>query len=139
MLDSEITKLVADAAYLLRLLEVNPSIKLADNKIVHYTLHKNMGWVRLEQGLQTQDKTSVDVFLAEAKANLETAIDLARENQLSPNQQASAHCLLAQVLEAKGDDSKQVREEWEYCLCHNSVKTPEEDVWKVEAQKRLSL
>ncbi len=128
-----------DAAYLLRLLEVNPSIKLADNKIVHYTLHKNMGWVRLEQGLQTQDKTSVDVFLAEAKANLETAIDLARENQLSQKQQASAHCLLAQVLEAQGDDSKQVQKEWEYCLDYNPVRTPEEDAWKIKAQQRLSL
>lgn len=126
-----------DAAYLLRQLELNPSIKLADNQIVHYTLHKNLGWVRLEQGLQTQDKASVNVFLAEAKANLETAIDLARENQLSPKQQASTHCLLAQVLEAQGDDSKKVLEKWEYCLDHNPVTTPDEDVWKVEAQKRL--
>ncbi len=126
-----------DAAYLLRQLELNRSIKLSDNQIVHYTLHKNMGWVRLEQGLQTQDKASVNVFLAEAKANLNTAIDLARENQLSQTQQASAHCLLAQVLEAKGDDSKQVRREWEYCLDYNPVRTPEEDAWKVEAQKRL--
>ena len=41
-----------NAAYLLRRLELNPSIKLTDKKILHYTLHKNLGWVRLEQGLQ---------------------------------------------------------------------------------------
>ena len=128
-----------DAAYLLRRLELNPSIKIPDNQIVHYTLHKNMGWVRLEQGLQAQNKTLKNVFLAEAKANLETAIDLARDNQLSQKQQASAHCLLAQVLEAKGDDSKQVREKWEYCLDYNPVMNSEEDVWKVEAQKRLCI
>ncbi len=127
------------AAYLMRRLESNPSIKLSDNQVVHYALHKNLGWVRLEQGLQTQDKDSVKIFLAEAKANLETAIDLAREQQLSPNQQASAHCLLAKVLEAKAEDSKQELEKWEYCLDHNPVNTPEEDAWKVEAQKRLSL
>lgn len=128
-----------DAAYLLRRLELNRSIKLPDNEIVHYTLHKNLGWVRLEQGLQAQDKTLKKVFLAEAKANLDTAIDLARENQLSPKQQASAHCLLAQVLEAKGDDSQQVREKWEYCLAYNPVRTPEEEAWKFMAQTWLYL
>lgn len=126
-----------DAAYLLRRLELNPSIKLPDNEILHYTSHKNMGWMRLEQGLQTEDDTLKNVFLAQSKANLESAIDLAKENQLSPNQQASAHCLLAKVLEAKGDDSKQVREEWKYCLQYNPVTTLEEDIWRFEAQKRL--
>ena len=126
-----------DAAYLLRRLQSKLSMKLTDNRILSYTLRKNMGWVRLEQGLQAQDKTLKNVFLAQAKAELENAIELAGENQLAPNQQASAHCLLAQVLEAKGDNSRQVREEWEYCLDHNSVSTPEEDIWKVEAQKRL--
>ncbi|MGK7894274.1 MAG: hypothetical protein AB4372_11775 [Xenococcus sp. (in: cyanobacteria)] len=106
---------------------------------MHYNLNKNMGWVRLEQGLQAEDKMLKKVFLAEAKANLETAIDLSRENQLSQKQQASTHCLLALVLEAQGDNSQQVREKWEYCLDYNPVNTPEENVWKVEAQKRLCL
>ncbi len=125
-----------EAAYLLRRLESNPSIKLSDNDIVNYNLNKNLGWTRLEQGLQAQNKTLKNVFLAEAEAKLNEAIDLAKKTQLSKTQQASAHCLLAHVLEEKEHDSKQVQEEWRYCLSNNPVKTPEEDVWKFEAKKR---
>ena len=68
-----------------------------DKLDVRYALLKNLGWARLKQ----------DRYV-EAKAALQDAIAL-------DNQRAAAHCLLAQVLDAKGD-SAAARIEWQQCL-----------------------
>ena len=97
-----------------------------DGKKLLYSLHKNLGWVHWEQGR-----------LAEAEAELLTAIeDLAEPAQLSPERQASAHCLLAQVLDAKGEPD-QASLKWEYCLRHARGLLPEEAAWLNRAQERL--
>jgi tetratricopeptide (TPR) repeat protein len=92
---------------------------------VQYDLHKNLGWVRLEQ--KRYD---------EAEDFLMTAVALgsspeARES-VNPS---SAHCLLAQVLERQ---KQPAREQWTKCQQLGSVTNPDEDPWLYEAQKKLS-
>lgn len=106
----------AAAAFLLqqlRLLGID-----ANDKKFNYVLYKNLGWLQLEQNQ-----------LASAQANLETAISLI-------NEQASAHCLLAQVLD-KEDKSKQAKTYWENCVVFATGITPEEAIWIGLAQQRL--
>jgi Flp pilus assembly protein TadD len=88
------------------------------DKDVKYSLHKNLGWVRLKQKRY-----------AEAKAELRDAIELASDK-------APAYCLLAQVLEGQGD-KKSALSEWEKCLNQASPSNPDEDNWRGMAQERL--
>lgn len=125
------------ATFLLRQLESKFMIRPKRDEMVHYNLHMNMGWVRLRQGLLAEVEVEKQIYLAEAKATLLTAIEIAEEHQFAPKDQAPAHCLLAQVIEARGYDPQQALADWEYCLDHSLALTPEEDAWKVEAQKRL--
>ncbi|NES25063.1 MAG: hypothetical protein F6K41_40685 [Symploca sp. SIO3E6] len=68
---------------------------------------------------------------AEAKTNLKEAISL--DNTENP--QASAYCLLAQVLEEK-DTSKIPLMEWENCLRYADPRYPEEYDWIEQARQR---
>lgn len=98
-----------------------------DGMKLRYSLHKNLGWVHWEQG-----------SLAEAEAELLTAIeDVAEPAKLAPEHQASAHCLLAHVLDAKGHTDHAILK-WEYCLSHTHGLVSEEAVWLKTAQKRLT-
>ena len=133
-----------DAAYLLTQLEKwenadEEKPKLTEDEILGYNRRKNMGWAKLQQGLQEDDKIKKSIYLAEAIAKLEQAIDIAKEEELEQDDQTSAHCLLAKALEANGDDSTKVLEEWNYCHENNSLLNPEELIWKIEAQKRQIL
>jgi len=85
---------------------------------VHYELRKNFGWARLMQKRY-----------AAAETELKIAIKI-------DNNRASAHCLLAQVLEGKGNP-KLARSEWEICFDFANPKWPEEDVWYGMARQRL--
>ena len=86
---------------------------------MRYALLKNLGWARLAQ-----------TRYAEAKEALQTAIALNPER-------ASAHCLLAQVLEAEGN-STHAQTEWELCQNHADDDHPDEDTWNGLAQQRLT-
>jgi tetratricopeptide (TPR) repeat protein len=88
------------------------------DKDVRYSLHKNLGWVRLKQKRY-----------AEAKAELQEAIELGRDK-------APAYCLLAQVLEGQ-NKKKNALSEWEKCLNLASSDLPDEDNWMGIAQERL--
>ncbi|MEG5018415.1 MULTISPECIES: NB-ARC domain-containing protein [unclassified Microcoleus] len=99
-----------------------------NDKIVQVTLHKNLGWAYL--GLQ---------LYSEAETHLEKAIEL-------DNSYAVAHCLLAQVLEAKGETTAALSC-WQKCLnCSTqgqqqegvAWKLPELSIWKSFARERLS-
>ncbi len=94
-------------------------LKLAEHKAEHYALWKNLGWARLEQGRY-----------ADAKACLQTAIDLERE-------QAPAYCLLAQALEKLGEDVEALIA-WENGLRYASSYRPDEDAWIETARQRLA-
>lgn len=86
---------------------------------VKYSLHKNLGWAR-----------AIQKRYAEADADLHMAISLDRER-------ASAYCLLAQVIEAQGND-KAALIQWENCLRYaQPTTTPEEDQWIAMARQRL--
>jgi tetratricopeptide (TPR) repeat protein len=86
---------------------------------VRYDLHKNLGWARLGQARYE-----------EAIVELQAAISL------SPNQ-APAHCLLAQVLESRGDQAS-AQVEWELCLKLADPLRPDEDAWIGMARQRVT-
>lgn len=80
------------------------------DKDLQYFLLKNLGWARLEQ--QRYE---------EAQIYLQEAIDLVNDN-------ASAYCLMAQVLEYQ-NNKKLALLEWEKCLAYATSENPDEDAW----------
>jgi tetratricopeptide (TPR) repeat protein len=88
-----------------------------DNQI-RYDLYKNLGWARLEQARHD-----------EAIADLQSAIDLSPKG-------APAHCLLAQALEGR-DDQTGAQEEWKMCQTYADPLKPDEDKWIGMARERL--
>ncbi len=113
----------ARATVLLRRLKT--LITPEDNMTLRYNLHRNLGWIYLKQK-----------NLPQAEAELLTAIeDLAKPARLIPERQASAYCLLAQVLDAKGD-TDQASQKWEYCLRYTRGLLPEEAAWLKIGQER---
>ena len=104
----------AAAALLLQGLQQN-----IDNDRIRAVLLKNLGWARLGQKRY-----------AEAQANLEEAIHL-------NDKQASSHCLLAQVLEARGNKAMALNH-WQNCSDYANGQNPDEDNWFGLAQQRLN-
>ncbi|MGH2413091.1 MAG: tetratricopeptide repeat protein [Microcystaceae cyanobacterium] len=94
---------------------------VARDKIVYvelkYALLKNLGWAQLKQE-----------NYEDAESSLRDAIELNSEY-------ASAHCLLAQVLEDQGN--KKTLVEWEECLRFASSINPDESAWIISARHRL--
>lgn len=92
-----------------------------------YNLFKNLGWARFQQ--QRDD---------DAKAALETAVDIASAPEVAQylDNRASAHCLLAQVLERQ-KQAQQALTHWKQCQAQGSRLIPEEDTWLHLAQQRL--
>ena len=97
---------------------VKDGLRLDLEKPVEYSLRKNLGWARLGQARYE-----------EAAEQLRAAIELNRDR-------ASAHCLLAQVLDAQGK-TKSATVEWETCLRAASPDHPDEDSWISLGRKRL--
>jgi tetratricopeptide (TPR) repeat protein len=110
--------------YLLeKALDPQKQLKL-DSPIKHAML-KNLGWARLKQG----DYPGSETQLLEA-------IDLQTSAKLRQNI-ASTHCLLAQLREAQ-KDQKAALAEWQICNNYADKFNPDEDGWRITAQKRLA-
>jgi len=92
-----------------------------EDKETKYALRKNLGWAHFKQKRYN-----------DAKTRLEEAISF----NSTENPQASAHCLLAQVLEEK-DTSKIPLMEWENCLRYADPRYPEEYDWIEQARQRV--
>ncbi len=94
-----------------------------------YNLAKNLGWARFEQNRYP-----------EAEAALQQAIAIAKDPEVSrylPNR-ASAHCILAQVLERQGKANNEEISQLKQCeALGNSRDVPEEDTWISLAKQRL--
>jgi len=93
-------------------------LTLSPDEAVRYDLLKNLGWARLRQ-----------TRYAEARSHLQDAIALSDE-------QAAAHCLLAQVLDGQGE-TKQAALEWEKCLKYADSRRGEEDLWIHMARQHM--
>ena len=107
----------SDAA--IALLQVGLPLARNQEPRIKYSFFKNRGWARLEQGR-----------LEEAQVELTQAIALQQER-------SAAHCLLAQVLERRGE-KQQALQHWEDCLAYTYLpRTPEEDIWTRLAQQKL--
>lgn len=96
-------------------------------KAVQYSLLKNLGWARLEQGR-----------MEEAQQFLQVAIELPNnlDAQFIRNRGAT-YCLLAQV---QPQEKSQVRQYWQRCrdlLDSQTTQLPEEDTWLYRARQAL--
>ena len=118
-------KLPEAAAFLRRAIELLNTLQDKEERIVtEYAVFKNLGWVRLKQ------KRYID-----AETYLRKAIAFESKLGYIP---ASAHCLLAQVLEVEAANSpEKALSEWEICLSNADPIFPEEDVWLNLAQQRV--
>jgi len=87
---------------------------------------KNLGWVRLEQGRYE-----------EAQQTLQVAIGIAQNPQTVKyiENPASAHCLLAQVLDKQKQTS--ALEQWQKCCQLGSRLNPDEDIWLHLSRQKL--
>jgi tetratricopeptide (TPR) repeat protein len=95
------------------------ALPLAKDKIVKSDIHKNMGWALLKQRRYE-----------EAETHLRTAIELTRS-------QASSYCLLAQILDRRGD-KKAGLVQWQQCLGYASMYNKDEAIWIGMARQRMN-
>lgn len=109
-----------------RALLQNGLVKAQDLPEVRYSLFKNLGWVRFEQGRYE-----------EAQLNLQAAIGIANNPDVAKNirNTGAAHCILAQVLERQ----KQLAalEQWQKCCEQGSTLNADEDTWLHLARQKL--
>jgi tetratricopeptide (TPR) repeat protein len=100
--------------------------KKNSNSEVRYSLLKNLGWVRLEQGRYE-----------EAQQTLQAAIGIANKPEVAKYvfSRGAAHCLLAQILEKQKQST--ALEQWQKCSQLGSRLNPDEDTWLHLAQKKL--
>lgn len=111
---------------------LHQGIDLADQQQrypeVNYSLYKNLGWSLFKQEQYTW-----------AKSALETAIaiheQLPPEEQKFVNNPGSAHCLLAQTLEAQGQTN--THPVWQRCCQLGNLSNPEENAWLMLAHQRF--
>ena len=95
---------------------LEPALKKTDSQRLRSTLYKNLGWAYLEQ------------------ANYQKAEDYLREAIRLDNSRAAPHCLLARVLEARGD-RREALEFWINCRDSNSENLPEVKDLQREARR----
>jgi tetratricopeptide (TPR) repeat protein len=95
------------------------ALPLAKDKIVKSDIHKNMGWALLKQRRYE-----------EAETHLRTAIELTRS-------QASSYCLLAQIVDRRGD-KKAALVQWQQCLGYASMYNKDEAIWIGMARQRMN-
>jgi len=93
---------------------------------VKYSLFKNLGWARFQQGRDV-----------EAQQALQVATGIASNPEVVRyiRNRGSAHCLLAQVLERQKQPS--AIEQWQQCCQLGSTLNPDEDTWLHLAHKKL--
>jgi tetratricopeptide (TPR) repeat protein len=99
--------------------------KKNSNPEIKYSLFKNLGWVRLEQGRNK-----------EAQRNLQAAIGITNNPKAIKyiKNPSAAYCLLAQVLEKQ---KQTALEQWQQCAQLGSTLNPDEDNWLHIAQKKI--
>jgi tetratricopeptide (TPR) repeat protein len=94
-----------------------------------YSLLKNLGWARFEQG-----------WYVEAKEHLQDAIAIASDPKvdLKTLSFGASHCLLAQVLE-KLEKEKMIAvlEQWQQCDKLGNSLNPDESTWLLMAAEKL--
>lgn len=93
-------------------------LKLAKDDRVKYSLLKNLGWARLEQGRYS-----------EALQNLDAAIKLDSER-------VAGYCLKAQVLDGM-KKAKEAQSQWKICLKYADSQDFDEDIWIGMARQRI--
>lgn len=93
-------------------------LRRIESKEGKYAILKNLGWARLGQGLYT-----------DAESHLREASEMMGDR-------APAYCLLAQVLEARGNEAL-AKAEWENCLRYASRYDRDEEGWIAIAKARL--
>ena len=108
---------ILDANYSVAISLLLEGLDLAGDDVI-YDMLKNLGWARLGQKRY-----------AEAKVHLQNAIEL-------EDNRAPAYCLLAQVLDAQGDNEP-AQIAWHKCLSFASERYPDEDVWIGMARQHL--
>ncbi|MHC5730826.1 MAG: hypothetical protein ACYTXY_43335, partial [Nostoc sp.] len=93
---------------------------------VRYSLFKNLGWVRFEQGRYE-----------EAQKTLQAAIGIANNPEVAKYIQntGAAHCILAQVMERQKQPT--ALEQWQKCCEQGSTLNADEDAWLHLAQQKL--
>jgi len=93
---------------------------------VRYNLLKNMGWIRFKQGRY-----------AEAEQTLKAAIGIAENPETAQYiaNHASAHCVLAQVLDQQKQSTALVH--WQECCQGGSRFNSDEDTWLHLAHQQL--
>lgn len=99
------------------LIQLQKGLQVVEEVKLKSALHKNLGWALLELG---------DYETAEAQLRQSISLDSKR---------ASAYCLLAQVLEAKGDKTAGLQ--WKYCLKYapSEQHLPEVNHWVAQAKQ----
>lgn len=99
-----------DSAAVLLLQALEDEARDLDNLDLAYTLHKNLGWAYLQQQryLEAQNQLNAAILI---------------EAQLD-RPWPDAHCLLAQTLEAQGQQATAEREN-----CRRRIELPEDDIW----------
>lgn len=113
---------------------LNQGLKLADEQQsypeVRYSLYKNRGWA-----LFLNDE------LSSAQSALDTAIAISEQPEAKPyvKNPGSAHCLLAQTLEAPGQTVGQTDTlpVWQRCCQLGDLTNPEENGWLTLARQRF--
>ncbi|MGB3791020.1 MAG: tetratricopeptide repeat protein [Phormidesmis sp.] len=97
------------------------------NPIIEQDLWKNLGWAELSKG-----------YLDDAETSLKLAIAIAENNE-DQTREAAPYCLLAQTLDARGEQ-EQARTSWRSCLENaRDPDNPEEGEWQKQAEKNLEL
>jgi len=94
-------------------------LKLEQSDTIRYSMLKNLGWAYLSQNNHT-----------EAATHLNAAIQLNDE-------EASAYCLMAQLLEIQGNPID-VQANWESCRRYASRMHPDQKQWLQEAERYLT-
>ena len=97
------------------------------------TVIKIIGVICLEKYLFTCAVTEVTVA---AKLKQAIALEIPK-NKLEKDEIAAPHCLLAQVKEAQGD-KKAALVDWNTCNRFANPTIPEQDGWRIVAQKRIA-
>jgi len=94
---------------------------------VRYSLLKNLGWVRLEQGRYE-----------EARQTLQAALGIANNPEAVKyiSNPGGAHCLLAQALDKQKQPT--ALEQWQKCCQLGSRLNPDEDTWLHLSHEKLS-
>jgi tetratricopeptide (TPR) repeat protein len=101
---------------------------------IQYSLHKNLGWALFLQKqyepAQTALKTAIEI--ANGTSPLFGSIPV-------PENRASAHCLLAQTLEAEADKKTkpEALSNWQKCCQLGSLESSEQNPWILLARQRL--